>query len=245
MKKKRHEEHENHERWLVSYADFITLLFAFFVVLYATSNQNQEKEKKFEDSFRQEMNMKAGGAGAGSGNSESNKLNLDPAAEIKTVLQQYGLSGESLDQKLQDEMSEQLKEKIKEKKIKSISMKDDPQGIRISILDTVFFESGSAVLKPTAAKVLKNLSEVLNKSQNQILVEGHTDNIPVDGKTFESNWELASLRATRVVRSLINEYNVQKSRLGALSYADQKPVADNSDEVGRIQNRRIEILIVR
>ncbi len=244
--KKRHEEHENHERWLVSYADFITLLFAFFVVMYATSTNNEEKQKKFQESVRENLKLN-GSSGAGQGAQSGptpHSINLNELVpELNTPLTSFPKNGGP--KEIEDFVDRSLNKKMpKSEREKMISaLRHDAIGVRISLAASRFFPTGSAKLKFSALKSLDQVADLLKETDRKIIIEGHTDNTPVIGGAFESNWELASLRATSVVRYLIKYHHIDAKNLAAISYADQKPVADNNSEEGRAKNRRIEVFI--
>jgi len=240
----KHEEHENHERWLVSYADFITLLFAFFVVMYATSNNNEEKQKKFEESVRENLKLSGpGNAGRSDGSSPSSFSLNELVPELNTPLTSFPRQGGP--KEVEDYVDRSLdKTMSKEERKKSISgLRHDTMGVRISLAASSFFPMGSAKLKYSSLKSLDRVAELVKESGRKIIVEGHTDDTPVAGGVFESNWELASLRATSVVRYLIKYHKVDPKNLAAISYADQKPIAPNDTEEGRAKNRRIEVFI--
>lgn len=244
-KKKRvhHEEHENHERWLVSYADFITLLFAFFVVLYATSNKNEEKEKQFEESIRQELKLAAtAGTGAGSGIGASNMATINNVINPADVTAARSTGAGELEEKVAVQIQEKLSDEERKNQITNIG--HDVMGVRVSLAATSLFPAGSAKLRLASLQTLDKLAGILKNTGNQIIVEGHTDDVPVQGGQFETNWELAAARASQVVRYLVKVHQFSPKRLAAISYADQKPVAPNTTEEGRTQNRRIEFLIV-
>jgi chemotaxis protein MotB len=240
-RRRKHEEHENHERWLVSYADFITLLFAFFVVLYATSTQNEEKEKQFENSIRAKFHMVAVGFG---GNAPPN-MGSGPTGQVfdpLELIQRRHLNTDDLEDYVNKLLDKNLSNKEKQEAIAGI--RRDAIGVRITLAASTFFPPGSAKLKQPAVKVLNILGKILKNANRQIIIEGHTDNQPVVGNQFESNWELASIRATTVVRYLINIFKMDPAKLGAVSYGDTRPLVPNTSEVNRAKNRRIEIVIV-
>lgn len=235
------EEHENHERWLVSYADFITLLFAFFVVLYATSTQNMEKEKKFEESIRSEFNMgssqqKGQGAGQGPGLGVT-AGDMNPVE----IFQRRNSGNQELEDAVKRIIDKKMSKEEQQKFIQNIS--HDNQGVRISLSASAFFGSGSSKLYYPALQALDKLADILQVSTHNIQIEGHTDDQPINGST-DGNWELASLRATSVVRYLAKYHHIAMDRLSAVSYASQKPVDTNATEEGRSKNRRVEILIM-
>jgi chemotaxis protein MotB len=240
-RRKKHEEHESHDRWLVSYADFITLLFAFFVVLYATSTQNEDKEKQFEDSIRAKFHMVAVGFG---GNAAPN-MGAGPTGQVFDPLELLQRRRVGTDD-LEDYVSKLLDKNLnaQEKKEAIAGVRKDAIGVRITLAASTFFPPGSAKLKQPAVKVLNILAKILKSANRQVIIEGHTDNKPVVGNQFESNWELASIRATTVVRYLINVYQMDPTKLGAVSYGDTRPLVPNTTEENRAKNRRIEIIIV-
>lgn len=240
--KKKHEEHENHERWLVSYADFITLLFAFFVVMYATSTQNVEKEKKFENSIRAQFSM-AGGAGnvaqvgTGAGGGSRGDV-IDPV----DLIQRRDVRNEELEEYVIRLLDKNMSAEERSKAVSGVRF--DNIGVRISLNAANFFPPGSADLKRPAFESLNKVAKILKLANRNVIIEGHTDDLPVVGNKFASNWELASLRATSVLRYLIKVHKISPARLSAMSYADQRPIVQNTTEENRNQNRRIEILII-
>lgn len=238
MSRKKHEEHENHERWLVSYADFITLLFAFFVVMYATSTQNVDKQKKFESSFQTEFRMFGQG---GTGNQPTGGA-VGDVVPIADLFQSKNVgNGE-----LQDYVEKLLRKTMTEQERKSAieDLRHDADGVRISLAAATFFPSGQAKLKRSALSSLDKVAEFLKNAPQQIRIEGHTDDEPVISNEFATNWELGAVRATSVVRYLIKIHHFDPSRLAATSFADTKPIVPNDSPENRAKNRRIEILIV-
>lgn len=230
MKPKRHEEPENHERWLISYADFITLLFAFFVVMYATSTNNVEKQKSFEDSVRATLNL---GSSLG-----SNVGTNSAAGKGKSEIPQ----DEDLDEYVERELEKRFPKAAKDQSIAGV--RHDLMGLKITLAASAFFPVGSAKIKKEALPALDRVGEILKRSERKIIVEGHTDDQTYVGPSGETNWELASNRATSVVRYLIKIHRLDPHRMAAISYADQKPLAANDTEENRAKNRRIEILLV-
>lgn len=244
-KNQQHEEHENHERWLVSYADFITLLFAFFVVMYATSNNNQEKQKSFQKSVSTSFKL-VGGAGSGDGGTAGAEGNVggSDTGENFITLDGFPSRGGPVEAKeymgrlMDKSLDRDDKEKIQE-------MRHDAIGVRIELASSQFFLPGGVKLKLNSLKTLDKIAEILKQTDKKIVIEGHTDSTPV-GKnaTFETNWELASLRATSIVRYLIKYHQLDPKRLSAMSYADTRPLQSNDSEQGRARNRRIEIYLI-
>lgn len=232
--KKRKEKPENSERWLLTYSDLITLLMVFFVVLYSASNINQKKYEKLASS----MNFAfTGGTGIGdSGEGGANEGSSDEG-ELKPLVQ-------SEEEKLQG-IEGQVDEMIKEMGLEgSVSISIEERGLVISFNDSIFFESAKADIMEDMKLKLVSLSTVLNKIDNYIRIEGHTDNVPIRNEYFSSNWQLSSTRASNVVEYLINNGGISPDRLSAVGYGEYRPVADNSTDQGRSKNRRVDILIL-
>ena len=222
-KKKKHEEHENHERWLVSYADFITLLFAFFVVMYSTSSVNEGKFRAVSDSAQGAFNPSSLTAkrleiGPKFQTTEKYTAKIEQVAVIKQVF------------------------KDMEKK-NNLNIFQDSRGIVIRITDTALFDSGSADIRNEATGAIDKLGEILSPMKENIHIEGHTDDIPMNSIQFPSNWELSSARATSIVRRFIS-HGVNPSRLTAIGYGEYRPIAGNETEEGRGKNRRVDIVIL-
>ncbi|MBS5951455.1 MAG: flagellar motor protein MotB [Clostridium sp.] len=232
--KKRKEKPENSERWLLTYSDLITLLMVFFVVLYSASNINQKKYEKLASS----MNFTfTGGTGIGdSGEGGANEGSSDEG-ELKPLVQ-------SEEEKLQG-IEGQVDEMIKQMGLEgSVSTSIEERGLVISFNDSIFFESAKADIMEDMKLKLVSLSTVLNKIDNYIRIEGHTDNVPIRNEYFSSNWQLSSTRASNVVEYLINNGGISPDRLSAVGYGEYRPVADNSTDQGRSKNRRVDILIL-
>ena len=239
-----HEEPENHERWLVSYADFITLLFAFFVVMYATSTNNQEKQKSFQDSVQTHLKLVGtqGGAGAGSG-SEGNVGGVESG---DTFIQLDGFPARGGPGETKEYLNRTLEAKLeKEDKGKIHNLRHDAIGVKIELASSQFFLPGGVKLKRSSLKALDTIASILKETDKKVVIEGHTDNQAVaTDAPFESNWELASLRATSIVRYLISYHGIDPARLSAISYGDTRPLESNNSPEGRARNRRIEIYLI-
>lgn len=240
--KRRDEEHDNQERWLVSYADFITLLFAFFTVLYATSNQDLTKQKEFESSVRKAFLLIAQmGKGSGPGdyaNPDENSSPIPPPIEL--FRKPYAGNAElanALERMVDEKISKEEKAGLK------LEIREDAFGIRLSLDSTAMFDSGSTVMKKEGLNVFNKLAEILKETEKGLIVEGHTDSLPISTALYPSNWELAAARASTIVRYLIKVHKVEAAKLTAVSLADQRPIAANDTEEGRKKNRRIEILL--
>ncbi len=238
-KRKKHEEHENHERWLVSYADFITLLFAFFVVLYATSNQDLTKAKEFEGSLRSSIKMGQFGGG-------HNPINLETGSMIAPLgTQMKDASPIDLQSYYQQKVKSKLN--VEERGVVLQDLIYDKNGVRIRLAGSNIFRPGETEINPEATVAIVALGKVaaiIKSSKRKIVVEGHTDNQQIaPNGIVNSNWELGALRATSIVRFFIKGFNIPPDKISAMSYSDTRPISDNNTLEGRAENRRIEIFV--
>lgn len=234
MGKKKHEEHENHERWLVSYADFITLLFAFFVVMYSISSVNEGKFRTVSESIKAALNpIVSPPASPTPFQVGANK----PTTIVPNVIPSKDMAVRRLRQA--------LKALQVSSKIEPIQMTEPGEStIVLSLPELVLFQSGAAVLRPEALPFLQTLAEVLVELDRQVRVQGHTDNVPIRSAQFPSNWELSSMRAVMVVRALGELYGVPMQNLSAVGYADSRPLVPNETAENRAKNRRVEIVVL-
>lgn len=238
----REEEHENHERWLVSYADFITLLFAFFVVMYALSSVNEGKYKVLSNSLTNAFHNATGQVGAqpvlvtqGSPPIPPKPVGKpDKVAEPKKKNEQR----EKMKNVAQDIMAA-LQPLVAQGKVRLL---ETSRGVTIEINDSVLFPAGQAKLQPASISAMGAIAEVLARTDFPITIEGHTDNVPIATPQFPSNWELSALRATSVLR-LFNDAGVGAERLTAIGYGETRPLETNTTADGRARNRRVSILI--
>lgn len=249
-RKKHAEEHENLERWLVSYADFITLLFATFVILYALSQIDLAKFKELKtsirDAFRSSPTILQGDAGVLSkkGNSLLSSGGFSSSQNvIPPILQEIAVKEE-------EENFNTLQEELDLKDIdelKGIKTEVTERGFVINMMGNIFFESSTSELKPQSKEIIKQIGLLLKEKfpYNIIRVEGHTDSDPINSKTFPSNWELSAFRAASVVRYFTDTIGIRKDRFVTVGYADSRPVASNETSKGKKANRRVEIIILR
>jgi chemotaxis protein MotB len=231
-KKQNHEGgHENAERWLLTYADMITLLMAFFIMMYSMSVMNLEKFQAVAFSIRSGF----GGVLKGGG---KHIMMHPPKTDGKSNRQ-------SEMRRMSQEIEEELKKQIGESKLKGkVQVNQEARGVVISVAtDGMMFDRGSADLTPLAHEILPSIAGILAKLPNEIMVEGHTCNLPIRTAVFPSNWELASARACRVVRYL-GEHGVAMRRLSAVGYGETHKRVPNDTEAHRAMNRRVDILIV-
>jgi chemotaxis protein MotB len=222
-RKKKHEEHENLERWLVSYADFITLLFAFFVVMYSLSSVNEGKFRAMSDSIAAAFAPKP---------PASNIIALGPNVMTDKTFRP------------QVENLAKLKEALgKLEQEGKVHIFQNSRGTVVRIVDTVLYESGKADLFPQAVEVLRQIVGVIGPIPNPIRVEGYTDNIPIHTAVFPSNWELSSARAISIVKQFIQD-GMEPLRLEAVGYGEYRPIDSNSSPEGQAKNRRVDIVIL-
>ncbi|MDZ4676241.1 MAG: OmpA family protein [Oligoflexia bacterium] len=239
-KKKHEEEHENHERWLVSYADFITLLFAFFVILYATSQKDISKAQEFQRSvqkaFRSYVDF-GGLQGKYVDTYENNQL-LPPPID---VVPQEGAGP----LEMKDYVEREIEKEFTESDIKElIELNTDVAGVKVSLAANSFFDSGNALIREEALPSLEKIARTIKKTGRRLIIQGHTDSLATKSDRFPSNWELSATRASTIVRYLITQHQISPRRLSVVGYADQRPVVPNDTPENRARNRRIDILIV-
>jgi chemotaxis protein MotB len=238
-RKRKHEEHENHERWLVSYADFITLLFAFFVVMYSVSSVNEGKFRVVSQSIMAALNPHIN---MSSSNMKASPLSDGERASSRSLTIDLGLYTQLIDSVTKASGSGKAGA---EGKAGGIVIAPGERGIVVSIADSMAFESGKAVLLPEAREALTQLASVLKDFSHQLRVEGHTDNVPIHTEQFASNWELSATRAVNIARFLAEEAHLAPGRLAASGYGEFHPIASNGTAEGRAQNRRVEIVILK
>lgn len=243
------EEHENHERWLVSYADFITLLFAFFVVMYSLSTVNEGKYRVLSDSlvsaFRN-VNVNSRGEQIAPGAKTPAVMPALPQLRAKPVVTPSDAKEEERKRQTREKMRDMAREimevlapLVRQGKV---SVTEGLRGITVEINASVLFPLGEARLQPAAVKALRAVAEVAATADFPIIVEGHTDPTPIATPQFPSNWELSGARASSVVRLFVDT-GVAPQRLTATGYGEQRPLASNDTQEGRARNRRVTILI--
>ena len=254
---KRPRAHANHERWLVSYADFITLLFAFFVVLYASAQVDQRKvgqlalaiQVAFQDlgvfpasttqipldtnepmpfaTVQAIQNVKH--------NTELGRVSPPPEGDLAAASEEANLTT------LQAELQQALQHEIA---LHTVALHRETEGLVISLREFGFFDSGSADLKTSALPALDRIASILAVRICRLRIEGHTDNVPIHTAKMASNWELSTARSTELVRLLILRYRFSPERLSAAGYAEYHPIASNDTPQGRAQNRRVDVVIL-
>lgn len=283
-RKKHAEAHENHERWMVSYADFITLLFAFFVVMYAVSSVNEGKFRVLSDSmilaFRSvnPNSMKPiqlGGMVGAPASQAVGQPNLNPGVApdlrpLPTAIFQRtpraflklakndgppskptapALTADRDGSQVQTDpnltrVMEKLQAHLSDLiRADMVNLRRNAFWVEVEIRNSILFASGSALVNADALEPLAQIAAILREVPNRIQVEGFTDNRPINTPVYPSNWELSAARAANVVHVLMNQ-GVRPERMSAIGYGEHQPVADNRTEQGRIQNRRVVLVIM-
>ncbi|MBV8436012.1 MAG: OmpA family protein [Silvibacterium sp.] len=245
MKRHNQKPHVNHERWLVSYADFITLMFAFFVVLYATSKADTRKQAQVAQAINQAFKVLGLFEPTGSEHSAATSPDT-PVTPVNIVLGD-ALSAapsttvradfERMHRELQARLSNQIAEHV-------VALHIGREGLVISLREAGFYDSGSTIPHPGSIGSIDSIVSLLRPAPYDIRIEGHTDNIPIHTSEFSSNWELSSGRATRMARLFIEHFHFEPRRLSAAGYGEYHPVAPNDTAEGRGQNRRVDIIVL-
>ena len=239
----------NHDRWLISYADFMTLLFAFFVVLFAATYRDNQSIRKLARAIHngfQTMGAfsadESGSGGAYSTETPNADDNTSRVQNDKTPINPA--SAGSVEDMLQ--LRRQLELAMgKELQNHEVVLQVTPEGFVISLKELGFFNSGQAELLPGAAEKIERIAKVLSKPGLEIRVEGHSDNQPIHNDQFRSNWELSAARAMAVLRLLVDDAGFDPKKLSASGYGEYRPVADNSTVAGRRMNRRVDLVVVQ
>ena len=254
-RKKKHEEHENHERWLVSYADFITLLFAFFVVMYSVSSVNEGKYRVLSDSmiaaFRSPtkslMPIQIGNIVK---SPSGMAVELPPMAQNRVIeasrkKAQSGAGGGDGDgkaalERVANELAQAFGPLIAEE---LVSIREGRQWLELEIRSAVLFDSGNAAVRRDALPIVDRVVDILAGVPNAVRVEGYTDNVPISTGQFRSNWDLSAARAGSMVHRLL-ERGIDPLRLSLAGYGEYRPITDNATEDGRTRNRRVVLVVL-
>lgn len=234
-RKKYDETGEHHERWLISYADFITLLFAFFVVMYAISVVNEGKYKVLSDALGDAFGARAKNAQASSV--------VEQQLPLSSILARKRAEAARRDREMLTTLARQLTARlaplVREGKV---HVTQNGRGVTVEINAALLFDEGDATPTREARETVQAVAALLKDDPHAIQIEGHTDNVPINNPRFASNWELSAVRASSVVRLCIDS-GVAAGRLTAVGKAANDPVASNDNEIGRARNRRVAITI--
>lgn len=251
MKRSRHHNsNESHDRWLVSYADFITLLFAFFVVMYSISSVNEGKYKVLSDSLEGVFNTRPKSLEPIQLGELNDRTEQQTSSDgMNPMLIGRHDSYETIKEKTEDAQLESVAGEFEEsfddlifEDLLSIRVLDD--WVEISLRDEIVFQSGGVIPAERAFDVIKRIAAVLRSKNNGVLIEGHTDNLRISSSEFPSNWELSAARAATFLRLLSIE-GIDEGRMAAIGYGQYRPLVRNDTPQGRSKNRRIVLLISR
>jgi chemotaxis protein MotB len=234
-RRRKRTEHDNHDRWLISYADFVTLLFALFVVMYAVSSVNEEKYKTFSNSLSVAFTK------------QPVTVSTEQDQVLKALVDRRTARLGEQQRKIQERMknlasglSQVMASLINQH---TVSINQTKRGVVIDISASTLFRTGEAVLQPGALDVLRQVAAVLSGEELYVEVEGHSDDIPIATAQFPSNWELSSARASSVARMLIDN-GVPAKRLAVVGLASNQPLVPNDSPENRARNRRVIITIM-
>ena len=238
MARKRYDDgaQENHERWLISYADFITLLFAFFVVMYAISIVNEGKYAVLSEAL--------GDAFGGRSIAPQAHTSVEPVLPLSHIVNRKRLEAARRERERMEILAKDLTATLMPLvKSGQVRVTQNARGIGIELNASVLFAQGEATLQQEAREVLGAVAGLLKDAPQRIEVEGHTDNLPITNERFASNWELSAVRAASVVRLFI-ESGVQDVRLSAIGHGATRPVAPNDTPANQARNRRVAVMIL-
>ena len=249
--KKEPEKHVNHERWLVSYADFITLLFAVFVVLYAMSQSDKKKVEEVVASIQQSFGMVQSGAPSPKMNVlPSSQVNIAPSVrpEVSIVPGTKTVRGQ-VKTRADEKDFRQIKSSIEAYLVKQgaqskVSLTITRRGLIVSLKEAGFFDSGQAQIKSSAYELINTIAEAMSQYNNPLRLEGHTDNVPISSAQFPSNWELSTARAVNGLKYLIKNFDVDPNKISATGYAEFRPLSENDTPEGRAKNRRVDLVML-
>lgn len=242
-RRRRVEEHTSHERWLVSYADFITLLFAFFVVLFASAFRDNHAIVTVSHAIHKGFDSMGALP-----NENVVVYSLEPMA-VTNAKQQNPQAGSSVTRTVTAPDLEQLQQQLRsamgsELKSREVELRVTPEGFVISLKELGFFDSGQADLLPGAGDKIRKIAAILSKHNLDLRVEGHSDDQPIHNGLFRSNWDLSTARAMSVLTLMVDEGGFDPRRISVAGYGQYHPIADNGTAEGRRMNRRVDLVVV-
>ena len=239
--------HENHERWLVSYADFITLMFAFFVVMFASSQTDRAKAKQVSDSVREALEkggithvVKEVLGGTVDDVGKGNAMMKGPGGSKKSTAESADPSVIEFLPSLQY-LNHELSEEIR---LGKVQVSVQPRGLVVSLRQATFFPSGEDRIAPETYEAVGKIAHLLMNMPNPVRLEGHTDSVPINTARFHSNWDLSAARGIAMLELLTTRFGVPMQKLAIAGYADTAPADSNDTEEGRAHNRRVDIVIL-
>lgn len=240
MARRKKAEPANHERWLVSYADFITLLFAFFVMMYANSQTDQQKAARISKAFQEAM------AEGRISHALSRLLKNEPQRTVREEAAELADAGAGTKKSVEllpslRQLNETLRKEIDAGRLE---VRMEKRGLVISLREATFFPSGGDAVEPTTLPVLEAIAKEIQKHPNPIRLEGHTDSVPIHTARFRSNWDLSAARGIAMLELFEARFSIERSRMAIAGFAETAPVASNDAEEGRRRNRRVDIVVL-
>jgi chemotaxis protein MotB len=247
MRRKKAQPHENHERWLVSYADFITLLFAFFVVMFASSQRDKGVAGQVSESVREALDhgqlSKVVSTMLGRGKHEAK---LAPVTKIPSKERENQLppQPETHAPNLVPYLEALQKGLAKELKSGKLQVMLQGRGLVISMREATFFSSGAETVSPGSMDILERIAAIVHELPNPIRLEGHTDSRPIHNSRFRSNWELSTARSIAMLEIMRDRFHIPESRMAVSGYGENAPADTNDTEEGRAHNRRVDLVLL-
>jgi chemotaxis protein MotB len=247
-RRRKEQPHENHERWLVSYADFITLLFAFFVVMFASAQSDKSRAKQLAESVRKAFEHSSVAAVLGGTVDDKGQGNAQMKGagggqkELERTIEEARRSGAP--NELVDSLETLSKELSREIERQEIHLKMEKRGLVISFAQTLLFDSGDAEIFESSYLAIDKVAQAIRKLPYPMRLEGHTDALPISNSRFRSNWELSAARSIAILELLSGRGRIARRRMSIAGYAEVAPVQSNSTAEGRARNRRVDIVIL-
>jgi chemotaxis protein MotB len=247
MPRKKVPVHENHERWLVSYADFITLLFAFFVVMFASTQKDKGKAAQVSESVREALEhgqlSSAISSVLGRGKSEAK---LAPLTKTPAKQRESTLPAKADSQQADLTVYLEALEKGLDRELQTgkVGIKLEGRGLVISMREATFFSSGAETVSPGSMDILGRIAVIVRQLPNPVRLEGHTDSRPIHNSRFHSNWELSTARSIAMLEILRDRFGIPPERMAVAGYAENAPADTNDTEEGRAHNRRVDLVLL-
>jgi len=246
-RKRKPEQHANHDRWLVSYADFITLLFAFFVVMFASAEADRGKAARVSESVRKALDdgqvasvLSGILGGAKDDKGKGNAMMMGPGGAQRMPTE----SPRAIPANLADSL-EALRSALKTEIEKGqLQVTLEHRGLVVSLREASFFASGNDVVYPGTYSSIEKIAQAIRELPNLVRLEGHTDSVPIHNSRFRSNWELSAARGIATLELLTSRFGVPPGRMAVAGYADTVPLESNDTEEGRAHNRRVDVVIL-
>lgn len=232
-RKKKKSDDINPNAWLDTYADTITLLLTFFILLYSMSSVDSKKLKEL--SYALQKSLK--------GNVKVEEIvDIDQIDQVNTE----ELDTDEIEEQMQDDLIEKLNQTIEKNSFtETVKIREEENGVVLQLDETILFDSGKADLKENSQNVLNMVTKIIEDLPNDVLIEGNTDDVPMNNENFRSNWELSTARAVNVVKYFVSEKNLNPTRFAVKGYGEYNPLVENNSQENRAINRRVDILIVK